>query len=156
MFLVRSAFWLSVVILLLPSQEGTKTIKLSDAQVRMTTTNAIVAAQSTMEDLSGFCVRNQTACETGKAALEVFISKAQFGASLLNEWVKDNSSADTATVKPLKQISLISAQGQIVASLAYDADRNVFHAKDKTPSQQTLTKEDLSPVWGGPAIKQRA
>ena len=100
MFLVRSAFWLSVVILLLPAENGETSDKLSATQTNVTAGEALVAAQTTVGDLSGFCQRNQATCETGKAAVDTFIRKAQYGASLLNSWVSGASPVNETGVKP--------------------------------------------------------
>jgi len=150
MFLVRSAFWLSVVILLLPAGND-KNTELN----KITAGQALVAAQSTVDDLSGFCSRNQTACNTGKAALDVFIRKAQYGAGLLNEWVSGISSANATTVKPVVQSSLHRpVVGKKMASVA-KSGQFIQLAGNNRSSQQTLTKEDLKPAWGGPKIKRK-
>ena len=151
MFLVRSAFWLSVVILLLPAENDNKNTDLSN----ITAGQAIVAAQSTVDDLSGFCSRNQTACKTGKAALDVFIRKAQYGAGLLNEWVSGISSANASPVKPVVQSSLRSPIGGKAMTSATKSGQFIQLAGNNRSSQQTLTKEDLKPAWGGPKIKRK-
>ncbi len=148
MFLVRSAFWLSVVILLLPAENEKTNTKVSN----VTAGQAFVAAQSTVDDLSGFCLRNQTACETGKAAIDVFIRKAQYGAGILNEWVSGISSAHAAPVKPLGHSFLLAPAG----SGPRVTGRLIQLAGNSRSSQNTLTKEDLTPTWGGPLIKRKA
>ncbi len=156
MFLVRSAFWLSVVILLLPAEIDKTDTKLNDAQVSITAGQALVAAQSTVSDLSGFCLRNQTACSTGKAAVDLFIRKAQYGANLLNEWVSGVSSANASTVEPVKRSSLQAPASSELAATATKSGRSVHLTKSNRASQQTLTKEDLHPAWGGPKTKRKA
>ena len=146
MFLVRSAFWLSVVILLLPAEEKPKNAELSKVQEKITAGQALVAAQSTMDDVSGFCLRNQTACDTGKAAVSIFVRKAQYGAKLLNEWVGGVSTANAAQLAPAQHSS-------IDTNVKYG--RLIRLAGNNQPSQQTLTKDDLRPAWGGPAIKTK-
>jgi len=149
MFLVRSAFWLSVVILLLPAENDETNNKSAATQANVTASQALVAAQTTVGDLSGFCQRNQTACATGKAAVDTFIRKAQYGASLLNNWVSGVSSANASSVKPDDR----SANFKPVTA----KNRQQIQLADKIrASQQTLTKEDLSPSWGGPRIKRKA
>jgi len=156
MFLVRSAFWLSVVILLLPAEIDTTDTKLSDAQTSITAGQALVAAQSTVSDLSGFCLRNQTACSTGKAAVDLFIRKAQYGANLLNEWVSGVSSANASTVKTVEHSSLHApTSGNLIAATTKNG-RAVHQEKSAHASQQTLTKEDLRPAWGGLKTKRKA
>jgi len=151
MFLVRSAFWLSVVILLLPAGNDNKTTEVSN----VTAGQAFVAAQSTVDDLSGFCLRNQTACETGKAAIDIFIRKAQYGAGLLNKWVGGISSANASTVKPVKHTSLLNPAGGAAKAPGFKSGQLIQLAGNRRSSQQTLTKEDLKPSWGGPKTKRK-
>jgi len=154
MFLVRSAFWLSVVILLLPAEKAKDNAELSKVHANVTAGQAFIAAQSTVDDLSGFCLRNQVACETGKTAMDTFIRKAQYGADLLNEWVSGISSANAATVKPVK---LSSLRGLAKEPRAGTSRAHFIHlAGNSRSSQHTLTKEDLKPSWGGPMIKRKA
>lgn len=156
MFLVRSAFWLSVVILLLPAENEKNNTDLSSIQPKVTAGQAFVAAQTTVDDLSGFCLRNQSACDTGKAAIDVFVRKAQYGAGLLNEWVSGVSSAHASPVKPVEQSSfLVPSRVELIKS-ASKYGRSIQMAGNSRASQHTLTKDDLAPVWGGPKIKARA
>ncbi len=156
MFLIRSAFWLSVVILLLPAEIDKTDTKLGDTPASITAGQALVAAKSTVNDLSGFCLRNQIACSTGKAAVDMFIRKAQYGANLLNEWVSGVSSANASTVKSANHSSLLApASGKLMAT-AKKNGRTVHLSKSNSASQQTLTKEDLRPAWGGSKTKRKA
>ena len=156
MFLVRSAFWLSVVILLLPAENAEKNSKLGEAQTNVTAGQAMVAAQTTVSDLSGFCQRNQTACATGKAAVDTFIRKAQYGASLLNNWVSGVSSANASSAKPADRSAYFEPMTHNKVKLTGKNRQQIQLADKARRSQQTLTKEDLSPSWGGPKIKRKA
>jgi len=82
-FLLRAAFWLSLVVLLIPA-DPSETARPGAAR-SVSTFEAIGAAQSTFEDLRGFCSRNPTACETGKTALDGFGAKARTGARWVYE-----------------------------------------------------------------------
>ncbi len=156
MFLVRSAFWLSVVILLLPAENGETNDKLSATQTKVTAGEALVAAQSTVNDLSGFCQRNQTACATGKAAVDTFIRKAQYGASLLNSWVSGVSSANASNVEPVDRSANLKPVSGEKVKITVKNQQQIQLADKVRASRQTLTKEDLSPAWGGPKIKRKA
>jgi hypothetical protein len=156
MFLVRSAFWLSVVILLLPAENGEPNDKLSATQTNVTAGEALVAAQTTVGDLSGFCQRNQITCETGKAAVDTFIRKAQYGASLLNNWVSGGSPANASSVKPADRSAYIEPVTNKKVKITAKTRQQIQLADKARASQQTLTKEDLSPSWGGPKIKRKA
>ncbi len=91
MFLVRAAFWLSLVVLLLPAdpQTGTKAPSVSAIE-------ALSAARATFVDLSAFCGRNAGVCATGSNAFELFSQKVRYGVHMLEDYFqRDNGSADT-------------------------------------------------------------
>lgn len=121
-FLIKAAFWLTIVVLLLPSD---RTKEQSHAQV--SPLEALGAAQAAVEDASGFCTRNPSACEVGSQALQNFGEKAQYGAKLLYEFLtakfSDDKSAQTTT-------------GSI--------------RMPPKPGEHTLTPADLEPAWSGP------
>jgi hypothetical protein len=68
MFLIRAAFWLSVVILFLPADPESN-------------------SPAPRVDLSNFCERNPDVCVTGNAAFQVFAEKAQNGAKMLYRYL---------------------------------------------------------------------
>jgi hypothetical protein len=82
MFLIRAAFWLSVVIMFIPADPQ------SDAPApRVTVIEGMVAARAVVADLSNFCDRNPDVCVTGSAAFQVFAEKAQNGARMLYQYL---------------------------------------------------------------------
>ncbi len=85
-FLIRTAFWLGLVILVLPIGTGSEN---SSKEVGVSTFEALAAAQSTMNDLSGFCQRNPQTCVTGGVALQAFGEKAKESARLVYEYIDD-------------------------------------------------------------------
>lgn len=82
-FLLRAAFWLSLVILLIPAD--TSDSKDREAKHTVSTFEAVGAANSTWEDLRGFCGRNPSTCDTGRAVMDTYSAKAKAGA----RWVYD-------------------------------------------------------------------
>lgn len=89
MFLIRTAFWLSVVILLLPADpDAGKTSSLT-APEPVGAVEAIGAARAALDDISGLCERRPAVCETGSAALQTFSQKAKFGARKLYEYLDE-------------------------------------------------------------------
>lgn len=95
MFLLRAAFWLSVVILLIPADPE------SGAEApRVTALQALVAARATIADMSAFCDRNPDVCVTGGAAWQLFTEKAENGARMLYQLFDDGPTADPAAVPP--------------------------------------------------------
>ena len=83
-FLVRTAFWLSIVLVLLPTPDSAK---LPESNVG--TAQAVSAASVTMSDMRQFCVRQTAACEVGSAAITQFGHKALASAKWLYEFLSD-------------------------------------------------------------------
>jgi hypothetical protein len=78
MFLIRAAFWFSIVVLLIPGDPN------SGAEApRVGAIEAITAAQGAVADLAGMCERQPEVCSSGGAALAAFGAKARYGASLI-------------------------------------------------------------------------
>jgi hypothetical protein len=94
-FLVRVAFWLSIVVLLLPA--GPKT---DPNGPEVSTFEAIGAAQAALKDARGFCQREPEACAIGSQALQVFGQKAQNGARMLYEMLSSNPAENIAKDGP--------------------------------------------------------
>ncbi|WP_018184091.1 DUF5330 domain-containing protein [Kaistia granuli] len=78
MFLIRAAFWFSVVVLLIPGDPNSGT-----EAPRVSAIDAIVAAQGAVADLAGMCERQPDVCTSGGAALAAFGAKARYGVGLL-------------------------------------------------------------------------
>jgi hypothetical protein len=123
-FLLRVAFWLSVVVILLPS---TPTSNLGRPQVGAV--EALGAAQAAVEDARGFCSRRPDACETGSQAFHTFGQKAQHGAKILYEFLSDRF-AEAPAAAPRK-----------------DREETGSIAR---PGRHTLSAEDALPGWRGP------
>ena len=97
MFLIRAVFWLSVVILFIPADPET-----GAEAPRVTAIAALVAARTTIADISGFCDRNPDVCTTGGAAFQLFSEKAHSGVRMLYRYFDkagDKSEVDQGTLK---------------------------------------------------------
>lgn len=103
-FLLRSAFWLSLVVLLIPSDPAETSAKTD--QRAISTFEAIGAAHSTLRDLEGFCERNPATCDTGRVALDGFGAKARTGARWVYQQLDGRDEAVTGStptaVQPLQ------------------------------------------------------
>jgi len=102
MFLIRSAFWLSLVVLLIPAED--KPESSNPQPVQVSAVSAYGAAQSAIADFAKFCERQPDTCKTGGAAMETFGYKARHGARMLYEFLDGqlNEKATPAadTLKP--------------------------------------------------------
>lgn len=83
MFLIRIAFWLVILILLIPTGE----------QQQMAVWGT---AESAVKDISGFCERNPAACQQGANAIDTFTQKAKFGAKMVMDFVKGTKDGGAA------------------------------------------------------------
>jgi hypothetical protein len=74
-FIIRSAFWLSLVLLLIPfgsSQDGQMVNPLQ----------AMFAAKGAIEDIAGMCERKPDVCAVGRAAVHTIGVRAREGARM--------------------------------------------------------------------------
>ena len=77
-FLMRMAFWLTVILALLPSSgsQPTPTINVSALE-------AMSAAKATVTDMGSFCGRQPDACSVGSQAAAAIGHRAQAGAKMV-------------------------------------------------------------------------
>ncbi|MDQ0505217.1 DUF5330 domain-containing protein [Xanthobacter agilis] len=94
-FLLRMAFWIALVLLLLPL--GLKGTTGQDVSVF----DAFGAAQAVVADVRGFCTRQPDACAVGGQMVTHLTEKAQAGAKWLSDTLSSHgSSGATATGAP--------------------------------------------------------
>ena len=75
-FLIRTAFWFSLVLLLLPLGTG------PNGENSVSPLQAIFAAREAVGDLAGICERKPDVCETGKAAMQTIGVRARESARI--------------------------------------------------------------------------
>ena len=93
MFLVRIAFWLSIVIALIPVNPA----DLEDGQRAVSTGETLRAAQTVVADVAGFCDRNPETCGTGRELFAQLGAKARTGARYLYETLETGETDPVAT-----------------------------------------------------------
>jgi hypothetical protein len=97
-FLLRMAFWLGVVLVLLPSA-GTQPLPKSQVGAA----EAVTAAKAAVSDLRGFCERQAEACNVGTQAAVAIGQRAQAGAKMLYEFLNEQlGPMETGTVGAAK------------------------------------------------------
>jgi hypothetical protein len=129
-FLLRLAFWLGVVLVVLPSV-GTQTAP----KVEVSAGDALSAARATVDDARSFCERQHDACVFGSQAAIAIGQRAQAGAKMLYEFLNEQLGPNEA--------------GPATTSSTTTADKGVPLPVAR-PSQHTLTPADLAPAWRGP------
>ena len=133
-FLLRMAFWLGIVLVLLPSGAAPRGASTSEIGA----SDAISAASATVSDLKGFCSRQPDACTVGSHVATAIGYKAQAGAKVLYDFL-------TEALAPKDTGAL--AHGTAPRSGAARVEP-VKASVDR--SQNTLTPADLAPAWRGP------
>ena len=158
MFILRTLFWLAVLILVLPTGKSadTDTVTPAAAQANFDAGSALDAAIATVGDVSSFCTRNPKVCETGSAAAAAFESKAKQGVRMLYDWATGNEGDGNAEVgQPTKALdrsaARFSGQADAVVTGSFQ-----MASGDKPKSQNTLRLDDIIPEWSGPRKKQSA
>ena len=139
-FLLRMAFWLSIVLIMLPTgsaQRGAPATNVGPS-------DAISAASATVSDLRGFCARQPDACTVGSQVATDLGYRAQAGAKMLYDFLTETL-AQRETGSPAS-----AARGNGAAQTAFDK------SPLQSASQDTLTPADLSPPWRGPAARKDA
>jgi hypothetical protein len=136
-FLLRVAFWLTIVLALLPSGGGTQ----QSAQAKVGATDAMVAAGAAVSDMSGFCDRQPDACEVGAQAAVVIGQRAQAGAKLVYDFLSEHATQGGETGSVDKPKSSSAAAPRLAAARTSPASPG---------SQNTLKDSDLEPAWHGP------
>ena len=86
-FLLRMAFWLGLVLVLLPRDKAPDAVKAP----QIGASEAVSAATAAVSDMSQFCTRQPAACEVGGQAAAVIGQRAQDGAKKLYRIITDNA-----------------------------------------------------------------
>jgi hypothetical protein len=125
-FLLRMAFWLGLVLVLLPREKTPESEKLP----QLGASEAVSAATAAVSDMSQFCKRQPAACEVGGQAATVIGHRAQEGARKLYQIITDKRSSDhTGSIGGVENAADASAPG--------------------VAPRDTLTPDDLQAEWGG-------
>ena len=136
-FLLRMAFWLSIVLILLPSSSAQHT-----SATDVDAADAISAASATVRDLRGFCERQPDACSVGTRVAVAMGYKAQADAKMIYDFLTEKLAArDAATSRKT------GPRGAVAAKAA--PDNSAAKA-----SQNTLTPADVALPWRGPVARK--
>ncbi|MBR0798445.1 DUF5330 domain-containing protein [Bradyrhizobium jicamae] len=89
-FLLRLAFWLGLVLVLLPRDKAPE----SEKTPQISTSEAVSAATATISDMGQFCKRQPAACEVGGQAATAIGQRATDGARKLYKIITDKKAPD--------------------------------------------------------------
>lgn len=129
MFLIRLAFWLGLVVLLLPTDER--------QQARLYNT-----AVATVERAVTFCDRNAGLCAAGADFWATFLKKAEFGARVAIDLVSSGGRREEAAVPTPVRLEPQRPKGMPEPRL---------EPRAQPAPRGTLTPADLAPAWRGQA-----
>ena len=132
-FLLRMAFWLTVILALLPSGGSQPTPKVNVSAIE-----AMSAAAATVTDMRSFCERQPDVCSVGSQAAAGIGLRAQAGAKMLYDYFSEHLGSHRAG-------------GEVNAAAG-----NPIPMPTARPSQQTLSPADLAPAWRGPQPRKEA
>ena len=147
-FLLRVAFWLGLVFVLLPTGKSD-----GDKQGAVDPMQAATAAAALMSDMSQFCSRQPTACEVGGKAAVAVGERAQSGARKVYQFISDKTEkaetkADTkAEAKPDGETKPEKSGTKKRDDKKHDHTGSIG---DMATSQSTLTDDDLAVEWHAP------
>jgi hypothetical protein len=143
-FLLRLAFWLGLVLVLLPRDKTPDSEKMPQISV----SDAVQAATAAVSDMSQFCKRQPAACEVGGQAATVIGVRAQDGARKVYQSITDKKPAEAAKDNPKdnpKDRKASDHTGSIGVADATDA------ATAEIAPRDTLSADDLAVEWRGGA-----
>jgi hypothetical protein len=125
-FLLRMAFWVGLVLVLLPRDKTPE----SDKQPQLGASEAVSAATAAVSDMSQFCKRQPAACEVGGQAATVIGQRAQAGARKLYQIITDKRAPDhTGSIGRIESADASSLEGA---------------------PRDTLTPDDMQVEWQAP------
>lgn len=130
-FLLRMAFWLGLVLILLPA--GTS--QRANPADAVDASQAISAASATVGDLRQFCTRQPGACTVGAHVATELGYKAQAGAKMLYDFLNEA----LASKDPPGGTGALPA-----------GPSATYRPPVEKASENTLTPADMAPAWRGP------
>jgi len=92
MFFVRTAFWLGLVIALIPVRAD----DLPEGERPVSTLETVGLAKSVVGDVATFCNRNEQTCDTGSLLISQMGLKAREGARIAYVWLDEQFGAESA------------------------------------------------------------
>src|SRR4051794_27102427 len=131
-FLLRMAFWLGLVLVLLPRDKTPESDKLP----QIGASEAVSAATAAVSDMGQFCKRQPAACEVGGQAASVIGHRAKDGAQKLYKIITDKKPPDTDKKAPDHTGSIGNA--------------DVAEATAEGLPRDTLTSDDMAVEWQVP------
>ena len=138
-FLLRIAFWLSIVLILLPSGSAQRAQPASNVDA----SEAISAASAAVADMRGFCTRQPDACVVGSQVAVSLGYRAQAGAKMLYDFLTEKLARHGAG----HDAGSVAQTGSITRTVQDKSTQD-------GASQNTLIPADLTTPWRGPQARK--
>jgi hypothetical protein len=165
-FLLRTAFWLTIALALLPTGQQAQTAQ----GPKVDPVDALTAAGSAVADMSTFCDRQAQACEIGAQTAVAIGQRAQAGAKMVYEFINERVVAGDGG--PLPQPRPAALRTGDAPAIAAPATMPATTASVRRPDGSvvpimlpvpvprvgsgTLTASDREPAWRSPAPAREA
>jgi hypothetical protein len=150
MFLLKAAFWLGLVLVLLPT--GSK--KQTEAVAQINAADAATAATGAFADLSQFCTRRPETCAVGGQVASVLAQRAKDGAIMVYEFIAERREAAPETIKTVPAHHNATTAGRSLddttGSIGGAASAVMIPRPRPLRMQDTLTATDRLPRWREP------
>ncbi len=139
MFFIKLAFWLGVIVLLMPTD--------AQQQARLYTT-----ATAAVERATTFCDRNATTCAKAAETWATFLKKAEFGARLVGDLISSSGRQSPDAAQPPRHNT--SANGSERARHAFRHGHAAGLARlrrrgGRAPERERRAYPRLTPCAGG-------
>ena len=122
-FLLRLAFWVGLICLLLPgSHEDNRRL--------------ISSAEQTVSDVRGFCQRNPQVCDDVRMSMTTLLTRFRSGAELLQTWLAQQTDDSGSTTDR--------------GTAPRRAGRSDLSPQPVTKWQDSLSSSDKQLPWRGP------
>jgi len=121
-FLIRMAFWFSLVLLALPLGVGPG----EDGQQSVGPLQALFAAREAVGDIAGLCERKPDVCETGKSAMYTISVRAKETAKIAAAMIDDQQSGKAdAPATNVADDGAVTTTGSVAEDIVLPAKVNI-------------------------------
>lgn len=157
-FLLRMAFWLGLVFVLLPTDKTPD----ADKAPQVGAADAVTAASAAVSDMAQFCNRQPAACAVGGQAASVVGARAQSGARKVYQFFTDKvekaekpestekTAADPEPIKKNGAPKKNAADKKNPDHTGSIASADDTEARPEAVPHDTLTPDDLNIEWQAP------
>jgi hypothetical protein len=130
-FLLRLAFWVTLICLLLPSSR-------EDGQ------RLISSAGQAVADMRGFCQRNPQTCDDMRVTMTALLAKLRNGAEMLQTWLAQQDGEGEDHAGP--------AADRLAAPIRRSGKSDPQPLRPVAKWQDSLNTSDKQMPWRGPAF----